>query len=189
MSGPRATLKLCLAAFAAVAPSVAAIDLDSACLDCHGDPRRQGQAPTITGQQREYLEAQLVRFKARHRESFPMSSLVAAMDEQTLGALAAQLASRAWRTAPGRMPPLQIERGSEAATVRDCRGCHGARYLGVGVVPRLAGQDPVYLARQIESFGAGHRYHPPSGTGAAMRTIGEREARDLAAYLGAFGGD
>ena len=33
-----------------------------------------------------------------------------------------------------------------------CMGCHGDRAAGNGPIPRLAGQHPAYLARQLEAF-------------------------------------
>ncbi|MBB5206554.1 c-type cytochrome [Chiayiivirga flava] len=160
------------------------IDLRSHCLDCHRPHQRRGEVPLIEGQQRDYLEHQLRRFRARHRDTFPMSALVSATDDATLRDLASRLSARAWRDAGAPRDAAAARRGADAATRRDCAGCHGADFTGIGDIARLAGQHPGYLARQIEGFGRGDRYHPPSGTGAPMHTISAAEAADLGAYFG-----
>ena len=162
-------------------------DIETQCLDCHRPAQRRGEVPLIEGQHREYLEHQLQRFRERHRVSFPMSALAGGMDDASLGLLAFALAERPWRDADIAVDAEAARRGAEVAGVRDCAGCHGQHFEGAGDIARLAGQHPGYLARQIEGFGRGERFHPPSGTGAPMRDIPPDEARDLAAFFNGAG--
>jgi cytochrome c553 len=162
------------------------LDVETHCLDCHRPTQQRGEVPLIEGQHREYLEHQLTRFRERHRDSFPMSALMDRMDDASLGVLASALEERAWRSVATPPAAEAARRGAEVARRRDCGVCHGRAYEGVGDIPRLAGQHPGYLARQIEGFGHGDRYHPPSGTGAPMHVIPAAEARDLAAFFNAL---
>lgn len=51
--------------------------------------------------------------------------------------------------------------GGDAGAQGACVTCHGLRGEGDGnLVPRLAGLDPGYFARQIEFFARGQRRHP-----------------------------
>ena len=51
--------------------------------------------------------------------------------------------------------------GGDAGAEGACVTCHGLRGEGDGVlVPRLAGLDPGYFARQMEFFARGQRRHP-----------------------------
>jgi cytochrome c553 len=51
--------------------------------------------------------------------------------------------------------------GGDAGARGSCVTCHGLQGEGDGnLVPRLAGLDRGYFARQMEYFGGGHRRHP-----------------------------
>ncbi|MFK7913271.1 MAG: cytochrome c [Pseudomonadales bacterium] len=72
-----------------------------------------------------------------------------------------------------------------------CSACHGADGLGNRAMnaPKLAGQEPWYLKRQLEAFKAGHRGTAPGDTyGAQMRPMAmvvtdAAAADNLAAYI------
>lgn len=173
-------LLLCLAPLPLAADG---LDIEEGCLDCHRPTRVGMQAPIIEGQSRGYLLNQLRRFQARHRDSFPMSALVAGMSEPDLAALADELSTRPWPDWRMRVDDAAAARGRARAAQLACDACHGDAFLGEGDLPRLAGQHPGYLRRQLEAFADRHRHHPPSGTGAPVVRLGERERRDLAAFL------
>ena len=165
----------------------AGLDLETACLDCHRAEPARGDVPVIEGQQRNYLVHQLERFRDRHREGFPMSGLASGLDDVAIEERASELSARPWRSAQAAVDPEAVERGKARAAGLDCAGCHYDTFLGGGDVPRIAGQHPGYLARQIRSFGKGHRYHPPTGVGTRMYALSAQEAEDIAAYLNALG--
>jgi cytochrome c553 len=167
--------------------AVAAFDLDAMCLDCHrlGQPRVE--APLLEGQQRDYLAHQLQRFKDRHRDSFPMSSVVAGMDATMLAGLADQLAAREWPALRMSVAADAVAAGRDRAATMACDSCHGAGFMGSGDIPRLAGQHPGYLGRQLAAMAAERRYHPPSGTGAPLSRLAAADIEAIAAYLHAAG--
>jgi cytochrome c553 len=174
-------------ALAAQQAGAAAPDVDTACLDCHRAHQDRGEVPAIAGQHREYLVHQLQRFRERHRESFPMTAFARGMDDATIDALATARAARPWTGVPSVASDDAARRGREVATRRGCDTCHGAGFDGAGDIPRLAGQHAGYLARQIEGFGKGDRYHPPTGTGSPMRSVPPDQARDLADFVHTLG--
>ncbi len=158
------------------------------CLDCHAPASGRAEAPLIEGQHGEYLLAQLMRFRDRHRDSFPMSALTAGFSDVDARLLADRLARRPWSAVPSDAPADAVERGRLRAESLGCADCHGRGFLGGGGIPRVAGQRAAYLERQIAGFGAGQRHHPPTGTGARMYELQDADPADLAAYLaGAVG--
>ena len=180
------TLALLLLCIGLTLPAIAvgaAPDLERQCLDCHRPGQVRGEIPMIEGQQPGYLRHQLQRFRDRHRLSFPMSALAAGFDEAAIGALVAELSKRKWPVDQVPVAADAVERGRRRAAELACESCHGEDFMGAGDVPRTAGQQPGYLARQIAAFGVGHRWHPPTGTGARMHVLEASEARDIAAYL------
>ena len=77
--------------------------------------------------------------------------------------------------------PGTAEQGAENdATV--CSACHGANGMGqpAGGIPRLAGLNAAYLARQLDDFGNGTRQSPVMAPIAKALNPGQRKA--LAVY-------
>ncbi len=66
-----------------------------------------------------------------------------------------------------------------------CAGCHGEYAQGTpdGEYPRLAGLDPVYLARQIEQFKTRERINIPMIPFATDHELPPEDVRTITAYL------
>ncbi len=90
------------------------------------------------------------------------------------------------------VPPGSIRKGEALAkggggkTIQ-CDICHGEKLTGLGEVPRLAGLQPVYIARQLITLQNG----TSAGTNAALMKrvvakLSEDEIIALAAYLGSL---
>lgn len=176
----RSVFFACFAAVAAPLPA-ADMDIDALCLDCHrGGGRGAYQAPVIEGQKAAYLAAQLAQFRERHRESFPMSPLVAGLDDAQLQALAEALSAREWQAATTSAPAARVRRGAALPAAGECVVCHGEGLQGSGSddAPRLAGQQRGYLERQLRAMIAGSRAHP-----LPLPALSSRDIEDLAAWL------
>jgi len=178
-----------LSALLAASLPVSAADALDDCLQCHRPDNRQGEVPMIEGQHAGYLEAQLQRFRDRHRQAFPMDAVARGLDDADISRLVADLASRPWRNVPATRSSDPIGDGQALLQRFGCAECHGPQLHGGDVIPRIAGQHPGYLARQIEGFGDDDRYHPPTATGARMRSFDAAEAAALAAAINAAGAD
>jgi cytochrome c553 len=89
------------------------------------------------------------------------------LDDEIIGGLAAYYASQTARPNPVK-PSASVsfgkeiyERGAAANLVPACAGCHGAVAQGSATVPRLAGQHPEYLVKQLTFFKAQLRVADP----------------------------
>jgi cytochrome c553 len=84
-------------------------------------------------------------------------------------------------------PPGSIAKGEQLAADGNCTNCHGATLQGKGEVPRLAGLQPLYLARQLFDFRFGSR---GGDTAASMKPVAAKLSDDdiiaLSAYLGSL---
>jgi cytochrome c553 len=91
------------------------------------------------------------------------------------------------------VPPGSIARGealvrsSGSGTSTPCATCHGGALEGLGEVPRLAGLQPVYLARQLICIQNGSRN---GADDASMKKVVEKLSVDdiiaISAYLGSL---
>ena len=91
------------------------------------------------------------------------------------------------------VPPGSVKRGEVlvktggAGKTIACSVCHGDTLVGLGEVPRLAGQQPLYIARQLFDM----QYGSSAGKAAAlMKRVVERLSEDdiiaISAYLGSL---
>ncbi len=102
--------------------------------------------------------------------------------------------SAAWyaeqKPAPGRSAnPALIQQGKAlyvsglpAQGMPACQSCHGTQAEGKGKIPRLAGQNGIYVLNELEKFHAGDRQHAPEMTTVAQH-VDTEQLRSLAAYL------
>jgi len=166
-------------AFALVALTVAACgssgsergDTDSSvtgpvhvCSSCHG-PGGRSISPTfprLAGQQKDYIIAQLQAFRDRtradpHAQTY-MWGMAAQLSDHTIDGIAAYYASQPpVAGVPSASPEITAGKnifteGFPSANEPACMSCHGEKAEGDGAIPRLAGQHPNYLARQLEAF-------------------------------------
>ena len=134
------------------------------CATCHG-PNGDSISPAfprLAGQQAPYIEAQLTGFRDRTRADpgamAYMWGMASQLDDQTIKGLAAYYAAqRPVHGAPGAKALMAqgkaiYEQGLPDAGVPACTACHGAAAEVKENVPRLAGQHPAYLVKQLAYF-------------------------------------
>jgi cytochrome c553 len=163
------------------------------CSTCHG---REGNSisplfPRLAAQSAAYIEAQLKAFRAHTRadpaaQAF-MWGMSAQLDDDSIHELAIYYAAQMPQSAKGADPSLLArgktiyERGSADGKVAACQTCHGAQAQGSQSNPRLAGQHPSYLAKQLAFFKSRLRANDPVMSAiCADMTAEQREA--VAAY-------
>src|SRR5258708_7366016 len=134
------------------------------CATCHGPQGRSmvSTFPTLAGQHRSYLVAQLKAFKAQTRGDPDalgyMWGMAAPLDDQMIEALSAYYSAQA--PGHGRTgDAAEIARGADiyangvaAEGIPPCIACHGPGAAGADQFPRLAGQHAPYLLKQLRSF-------------------------------------
>lgn len=165
---------LALVAFgAALCSSTAseAADMDPAiagtvhvCASCHGTAGRSTSStfPRLAGQQKDYLVTQLQAFRDKtradpHAKTY-MWGMAARLSDPTIEGVASYYSAQPpVAGTPGTSAEIAagakiFADGIPAQSTPACSGCHGDKAAGNGPIPRLAGQHPAYLARQLEAF-------------------------------------
>ena len=174
------TLLACASAHAAEAPEVA-----QACLACHGEALAEG-APPIAGHSSNYIQLQLVFFRAGRRKNEIMQGVAEGLSDNDIRALGKYFASL---PVPDTKPPAETQpdltkAGETVALQHRCAACHGDTYLGVQAAPRVARLPEAYLAKALGDYRANTR---PSSGGAAMTevagSLSDSDITALAHYL------
>jgi cytochrome c553 len=168
------------------------------CATCHG---KQGQGyraalpiPRLGGQQVEYIENQLVAFTEKRRENRFMYNVAHVLTPEMRDALANywhnQNPPPAGTGAKELVPEGKkiFTDGIESAGVPACQSCHGADAKGNGVFPRLAGQLPEYIQRQLLNWATLRGLDPSKpDTSEMMKPIthglNEAQIKAVAAYV------
>jgi cytochrome c553 len=173
-------------------PAVA--DIIHVCSSCHG---LRGQStsslfPRLAGQQRDYILTQLKAFRDHSRGDQHAKTYMWGMAARLTDAQAAAIADY-YATQPpvdGETDPsAQVTvgphiyaKGIPSEKVPACVNCHGKNAEGQGATPRLAGQHPDYLARQLEWFASRARANQIMYESSRKLTPEQVEA--VSAYLG-----
>jgi cytochrome c553 len=157
------------------------------CTGCHGEGgiSQTENIPSLAGQLDQFVQWQLVFFRAGARKSEQMQPIVEQISNDDIRNLGAYFAS----LAPPRAPkpdddPDLSAKGAQAARGRRCASCHTDTFAGTKAVARIAGQREEYLLKALHDYKSGVR----SGGGmAAMAdvaySLSEEEITALAHYL------
>jgi cytochrome c553 len=165
----------------------------AACLACHGPMGNSvvPMWPKLAGQHPQYIQKQLMDFKANNRANEQMTPMALPLSEQDVADLAAYFSSQqqAPGTPGGDAAALgeRIYRGGNPVTgVPACSGCHGAQGMGMGLAkfPRISGQHSQYVDQTLKLFRDGKRKNDPNGMmrGVAARMT-DQEIAAVAQYL------
>ncbi|MBR1131271.1 c-type cytochrome [Bradyrhizobium iriomotense] len=151
---------LMLASIPAQAADNSAIKEKAAvCSGCHGENgiSQTENIPSLAGQPDQFIQWQLVFFRAGSRKNDQMQPIVEEITNENIrnfGAYFSQMTPP--KGAEDKDPDLS-KKGAEAAAGRRCASCHTDSYAGTKAVARLAGQREEYLVKALHDYKAGVR--------------------------------
>jgi cytochrome c553 len=156
------------------------------CVACHGEGgiSQIENTPSLAGQGDQFIQWQLVFFRAGTRKNEQMRPIVEQLNNDDIRNLGAYFASLTPPKAKADDNPDLSAKGAQAAAGRRCASCHTDNYSGTKAIPRVAGQRQEYLVKALHDYKSGVR----SGGGmAAMANVAyslsEEEIEALAHYL------
>ncbi|WP_316230332.1 c-type cytochrome [Bradyrhizobium sp. SZCCHNR1051] len=174
------------------APPAHAADIEAGkakaelCAGCHGENgiSQTENIPSLAGQQDQFIQWQLVFFRAGTRKNEAMKPIVDQLTNEDIRNLGAYFASLQPAKAPPDNDPDLSAKGAQAAAGRRCASCHLDSYAGTKGVARLAGQREEYLVKALHDYKSGQRV---GGSQAAMTDVAyplsDEEITALAHYL------
>jgi cytochrome c553 len=161
------------------------------CAECHGHDGRgiSSDYPSLAGQHAEYIVKQIFNFKTGQRsneEMAPVLEKLLAVDIRAVAQHYAQTRAAKWPSsdqkllAEGRQLYLN---GNPPSGIAACVVCHDVNGVGGALMPRVVGQHPVYLAKQLRAFILKQRQNDRL-MHLSLLTMTDREIKAVAAYLG-----
>lgn len=161
------------------------------CASCHGIDGRGSSAdfPSLAGQHAEYIVKQIFHFKTGQRTNPVMMPIIEKLMAVDIRALSQYFAGLRPGNVPSTDDALLSEgralyfRGNAAAGISACAACHGVYATGGAQMPRLAGQHPVYIEKQLRGFIQKTR-HNDRLMHFSLAAMTDRQIKAVAAYLG-----
>src|ERR1700759_2110734 len=129
------------------------------CVGCHGENgiSQMENIPSLARQQDQYIQWQLVYFRAGSRKNEQMQPIVEQLNNEDIRNLGAYFASLTPPKATDDDNPDLSEKGRQAAAGRRCASCHTDNFAGTKAVARIAAQREDYLLKALRDYKSGQR--------------------------------
>ncbi|PMS37944.1 cytochrome c553 [Trinickia symbiotica] len=186
----RASLLLCvglasLASADACADAAAGQAKATTCAACHGPMGNSTNPdyPILAGQTARYLYLELRDFKEGRRSDPRMSPIAAGLSRQDMLDLADYFAAQKPAPVTVKADAAQIEAGQKKAADTLCTMCHLGEFKGQNEIPRVAGQYPQYIVKQLKDFRAHRRTNDAGNMTSVTKGLSDQDIENLAAYI------
>jgi len=159
------------------------------CSGCHGENgiSQTENIPSLAGQPDQFLQWQLVFFRAGSRKNDQMQPIVEEITNEDIRNFGAYFSQMTPPKAAEDNDPDLSKKGAQAAVGRRCASCHTDSFAGTKAVARLAGQREEYLVKALRDYKAGVRV---GGGVAAMADVAyhmsDEEITAVSHYLAYF---
>lgn len=154
------------------------------CAACHGPNGLSPNPdwPNLAGQNATYLTRALASFRIGARKNPNMSAMAQPLQDEDVRNLATYFSGLSCKASPARAAP---DAPATLGLAERCSACHGPSGRGSTnlSVPRLAGQNPGYMAGALKAFKAGDRVDPIMNQ--VARDLSESQIADVSAYFAA----
>jgi cytochrome c553 len=155
------------------------------CLACHGPNGNSVNPviPVLAGQTARYIYLQLKDFKEGRRTEPQMAPFLANLSRQDMHDISAFYAAQKPLPPAFSPDPVKVERGRAKAQEVLCTMCHLGGFKGQNEIPRVAGQHPGYVVKQMKAFKEGQRTNDAGNMSSVSKTLSDQDIDDLAHFL------
>lgn len=157
-----------------------------ACSACHG---AEGNAPSgqsfpdLAGQTARYTYLQLKDFQEGRRKDPLMSPMAANLSKQDMLDLAEYFSKKKHAASSYQVDAAKVNEGKKVADAALCTMCHLGGFSGQNEVPRVAGQEYDYIAKQLKDFRARNRTNDAGSMTSVARGLTDGQIDALAQYI------
>ena len=182
-----------LAAFAPLAAGqpdsaqlAAAREKAQVCAACHGPDGNSAnpEYPILAGQSWRYIYIELKDFKEGRRSDPQMSPMAANLSQEDMIALGNYYAAQEPKPVPFQFDGAKVDAGRKIADAALCPMCHLGGFVGQNEIPRVAGQWPQYVKKQLEDFRARRRTNDAGNMTSYASGLSDQDIENLAQYVG-----
>ena len=164
------------------------------CAGCHGADGNSEQTdyPILAGQTTRYNYLQLKDYKSGRRKDEMMNPVAAQLEKQDMVDMAAYYAAQRPKgpriqsgesSVPFKPDPARVAAGRSKSAEVLCTMCHLGEFSGQNEVPRVAGQHPAYVIKQLKEFKNGTRTNDAGTMSSVAKTLSDEDIVNLAHYL------
>ena len=155
------------------------------CMACHGpDGNSQNPAyPILAGQSWRYIYIELKDFKAGRRSDPVMSPISQNLSQDDMIELGNFFAAQKPLPIAFQADAAKVEAGRKTSDAVLCPMCHLGGFVGQNDIPRVAGQYPQYIKKQLEDFRARRRTNDAGNMTSVTATLSDQDIDNLAQYI------
>jgi cytochrome c553 len=179
------TAALALASPAAGQGDAAVREKAAVCVACHGPNGNSTNPdyPILAGQSWRYIYIELKDFKEGRRSDPQMSPMAAKLSQEDMIALGNFFAAQKQAPIQFKVDPAKIEAGRKTSDTVLCPMCHLGGFVGQNEIPRVAGQWPQYIKKQLEDFKARRRTNDAGNMTSVAGTLSDADIENLSQYI------
>ncbi len=156
-----------------------------ACAPCHGPSGNStdSQYPILAGQTVKYAYLQLKDYKEGRRQDADMTPVTANLSKEDMLSLAVYFSEQKPISIRFKPDAERAARGNYRADVTLCTSCHLGQYQGQNEIPRVAGQYPQYLKKQLLAYKSRTRTNDAATMTSLAATLSDEDIEDIVQYL------
>ena len=178
-------LALALATSALAQDDAAVRQKAQACFACHG-PNGNSENPLfpiLAGQTWRYIYIELKDFKEGRRSDPSMSPMAADLSRDDMIALGNFFAAQKPLPIKFNADAARVEAGKKISDAVLCPMCHLGGFVGQNEIPRVAGQYPEYVQKQLRDFKAKRRTNDAGNMTSVASTLSDDDIVNLSHYI------
>ena len=155
------------------------------CVACHGRNGNSENAsfPILAGQSWRYIYIELKDFKEGRRSDPSMSPIAADLSGDDMIALGNFFAAQKPLPIKFNADPARIAAGKKISDAVLCPMCHLGGFVGQNEIPRVAGQWPEYVEKQLRDFKTKRRTNDAGNMTSVAATLSDDDIVNLAHYI------
>jgi cytochrome c553 len=156
------------------------------CFACHGPDGNStvGEYPILAGQSWRYIYIELKDFKEGRRSDEQMSPVAEKLSTEDMTLLGDFFAAQKQAPIKFQVDSAKVEAGRKTSDAVLCPMCHLGGFVGQNEIPRVAGQWPQYIKKQLADFKARRRTNDAGNMTSVAATLSDADIENLSQYIG-----